>query len=31
MVDEMFKAYERILPRLNLSPQGRFPHLKNEA
>jgi DNA-binding transcriptional LysR family regulator len=31
MIDEMFKAYDRILPRLSLSPKGRFPHLKNEA
>jgi len=31
MVDEMFKAYDRILPRLNLSPKGRFPHLKTEG
>ena len=27
MLDEMFKAYQRILPKLNLSPAGRNPGL----
>jgi DNA-binding transcriptional LysR family regulator len=30
MLEEMFKAYQRILPRLNLSPGTRLPGLKSE-
>jgi DNA-binding transcriptional LysR family regulator len=31
MLDEMFKAYQRILPKLNLSPAARNPGLKELA
>jgi len=31
MLDEMFKAYQRILPKLNLSPAGGNTGLKTEA
>jgi hypothetical protein len=31
MLDEMFKAYHRILPKLNLSPAGGNAGLKIEA
>ena len=30
MLEEMFKAYERILPRLHLSPGDRVPGLRNK-
>ncbi|HET9467665.1 MAG TPA: hypothetical protein VFO48_04610, partial [Vicinamibacterales bacterium] len=31
MLDEMFKAYQRILPKLNLSPPGPNASLKSDA
>jgi hypothetical protein len=30
MLEEMFKAYQRILPKLNLSPGGGAVNLKSE-
>jgi hypothetical protein len=29
MLEELFHAYERTLPRLNLSPGSRIPSLRN--